>query len=74
MSGLALLPTFQAIETPRVRDIERRFLERAGWEAFLTKRGTGKCRWIWRSRDGIEFSRSKAFVVELLKQSSPLDQ
>jgi hypothetical protein len=74
MSGLALLPAFQALETPRVRDIERRFLERAGWEPFFTKRGSGKCRWIWRSPEGIEFTRGEAFVIELLKQSSPLGQ
>jgi len=70
MSGLSLLPSFQELESPRVRDVERRFLERAGWTPTMSKDVDGKNRWLWQDpEEDIFLPRGQAFAYELYMRS-----
>jgi hypothetical protein len=65
MSGLTLVPLFQDFEQPRVRDIERRFIQPAGWQSVFIKG-----QWRWRHPDySRSYSRGEAFARELTRQS-----
>jgi len=68
MTGLELV--LGKLESPRVRDLERRFIQRFGWTAMRTIDRQGRLVWRWtHDRLNRDYQRGQAFAKEFARQA-----
>jgi hypothetical protein len=58
------------LESPRLRDLERRFIQRYGWGAYQVTDANGGKVWLWsHPRYSRSYYRGQAFMKELARQT-----
>ena len=67
---LEIISTFSDLESPRIRDIERRFLQSFGWTAYEAFDRNGGQVWLWsNTRYKRSYYRGQAFAREFARQA-----